>query len=158
MGKNFWRANALAALAAFLVAAGCSGQRAGGDDDDPAPRLDPGPSKPGAAASASDWSVEVRTAARAKGPAALEFVIESKRPIPARAADPVLLVGETAVRDYRHAGPDALVFTTTDLDALPERAEMSLGWATGSKIVSRGAAIGSFDKRRALAGQSSAPR
>lgn len=166
MMKSSRRSNALAALVALagFLAPGCSGQQAE-PGDDPAAHHDPGSgpgrsNRPGPTALAPDWSVDVRRAARAKTPAALEFVIASKRPIPARAADPVLLVGDTPVRDYHYAAPDTLVFTTTELDTLPERAELVLAWSIGREIVSRGAPLGSFDKQRALTGQASgaAPR
>jgi len=50
----------------------------------------------------------------------LDFRVTSSQPIPVRALDPVLYIGEVRVREYRYEDRDrALIFTLTD----PEKAK-----------------------------------
>ncbi len=60
----------------------------------------------------------------------VEFELSSKEPIPARALDPVLVVGERAVTSYRYAGPSTLVFTEPDPSKLPRSAPVQFRWGT----------------------------
>lgn len=49
----------------------------------------------------------------------MEFRVSTEAPIPVRALDPVLLLGDVRVEDYRYENEDrSLVFRLYDLDAL----------------------------------------
>ena len=60
----------------------------------------------------------------------VEFELSAKEPIPARALDPVLVVGERAVTSYRYTAPRTVVFTDPDPSKLPKRAEVQFRWGT----------------------------
>lgn len=139
-----FRAMRLGALIGALVLVGCAGPSSDEAGHDEAA----GPGGP-----VDGWSITVRrTAADAR---ALEFEVAAPSPIPARAADPVLLVGAVEVREYRYEKPNVVVFTAADAAALPDGAELALGWATGRKPPIAATRLGRFDKRGAL---STAPR
>ena len=127
-------------LAAAIAAVGCAGQPGVAPDGREEAR-GPGPLQAG-------WTVEVR---RVAGKAALELEVEADAPIPARAADPVLVVGSVTLREYRYVAADRLVFTTDSIDALPDRAEVQLGWSIGNRLQGQAVPIGELDKQRALA-------
>lgn len=58
----------------------------------------------------------------------LELVLHDKSPIPARALDPVLVVGDRQVTDYRYKDAQTLVFTEPDPDALVDGSEIVFQW------------------------------
>ena len=58
----------------------------------------------------------------------VEFEVSAREPIPARALDPVLLVGDRAVTSYRYTDPKTLVFTEPDPSKLPRRAAVQFRW------------------------------
>ncbi len=127
------------ALIGALVLVGCAGPSSPDEDG-----LEEAAGPPAAAG----WSITVRrTAGDAK---ALELEVASPEPIPARAADPVLLVGDVEVREYRYSQPNVIVFVAEDAAALADGAELALGWATGGKRAVRATRLGRLDKRSAL--------
>ncbi len=69
---------------------------------------------------------------RRLGDGGVEFRVTGDPPFAARAADPVLRVGDVVVRRYRHDG-GALVFTLPDASALRDGAPVSLGWEPGGR-------------------------
>ena len=60
----------------------------------------------------------------------VEFTLTAEGPIPARALDPVLQVGDRQVREYRYEAPNVLVFTEPLPEKLPARAAVSFHWGT----------------------------
>lgn len=60
----------------------------------------------------------------------VEFELSARERIPARALDPVLLVGDRAVTSYRYADPSTLVFTEADPSKLPRRAAVQFRWGS----------------------------
>jgi hypothetical protein len=131
-----------AALVGALVLVGCAGPSSAPDEAGEEEAAAP------AGPAAAGWSVAVRRAA--SDGKVLEFEVASPDPIPARAADPVLLVGAVELREYRYSQPNVVVFSTTDVAALPDTGELALGWATGQKPPVRATRLGRFDKRSAL--------
>lgn len=127
-------------LVAAMAAMGCAGEPGGGPEGRGEAR--------GAGPIEAGWTVEVR---RAHGKAALELEVEADESIPARAADPVLVIGSVTLREYRYVAADRVVFTTDAIDALPDRAQVSFGWSIGTRMQGQAVPIGELDKRRALA-------
>ena len=61
----------------------------------------------------------------------LEFHVTSSQPIPVRALDPVLVVGEVSVREYRYEDRDhSLVFTLFDPEKAKDGAAIYLQFGT----------------------------
>jgi hypothetical protein len=61
----------------------------------------------------------------------LEFRVTSSQPIPVRALDPVLVVGEVSIREYRYENRDrALVFTLYDPEKAKDGAAIHLQFGT----------------------------
>lgn len=138
-----FRAMKRSALVGALVLVGCAGP-----SSSPDPAGNDEAAAPAGPAAAAGWSVAVRRAA--SDGEALEFEVASPDPIPARAADPVLLVGAVEVREYRYSQPNVVVFTATEVAALPDAGELALGWAAGKSPAVRSTRLGRFDKRSAL--------
>lgn len=132
------RAMKRVALVGALVLVGCAGPSSSDEAGHGEAAAPGGP--------ADGWSIAVRRAARDER--ALELEVTAPGPIPARAADPVLLVGAAEVREYRYEEPNVLVFTAADAAALTDGAELALGWATGREPPVRATQLGRLDKRR----------
>jgi hypothetical protein len=63
---------------------------------------------------------------------AVEFVVTTAGPIPARALGPALFVGETAVTEVTQIAPDTYRFVALTREGLDIGAPISLGWAGDS--------------------------
>jgi hypothetical protein len=60
----------------------------------------------------------------------VEFVLTSPDPIPARALDPVIAVGNHLVREYRYEASNRLVFTEPEPAELAAGAAVRFQWGT----------------------------
>jgi hypothetical protein len=58
----------------------------------------------------------------------VELVVTSAEPIPARALDPVLVVGDRVVHEYRYEAANRLVFTEPEPDKLKSGAKVRFQW------------------------------
>lgn len=58
----------------------------------------------------------------------IEFRVTAAEPIPARALDPVLVVGERQITEYRYEAPNVLVFVEPRPDRLEPGAEVIVQW------------------------------
>ncbi|HEX5716127.1 MAG TPA: hypothetical protein VF179_08210 [Thermoanaerobaculia bacterium] len=67
----------------------------------------------------------------------VELRVTAQRPIPAQALDPVLMVGERPVTEYRYEAPNVLVFTEPVPAKLPARAPVSFQWGQGPGAAGR---------------------
>lgn len=62
-----------------------------------------------------------------------EHPIGASAPIPARALDPVLVVGDHLVRKYQYDEPNVLVFVEPVPDSLPNGEHVFFQWGTDAK-------------------------
>ena len=58
----------------------------------------------------------------------VEFVVTSPAPIPARALDPVLVLGDRVVTEYRYQESNVLVFTEYEAEQLPDGELLYFRW------------------------------
>jgi hypothetical protein len=77
----------------------------------------------------------------------LEFEVTAKESIPARALDPVLVVGERLVTSYRYAAPNRLIFIEHQPGVLKEGSAVYFQW--GRRVDTRHRLKLSFEFRRA---------
>src|SRR5262245_40154095 len=64
---------------------------------------------------------------------AVEFLVRTSGPIPARALGPALFVGEVEVAESQEAGENLYRFFAYDLDRLKSRAPIAWGWMSATK-------------------------
>jgi hypothetical protein len=67
---------------------------------------------------------------RVEASVVVEFVLTSPDPIPARALDPVIAVGDRLVREYRYEASNRLVFTEPEPAKLATGAAVRFQWGT----------------------------
>lgn len=77
----------------------------------------------------------------------LEFEVTAEQPIPARALDPVLVVGERLVTKYRYIAPNKLIFTEPRPRMLKDGSAVFFQW--GHRADARHRLKLSFEFRRA---------
>jgi hypothetical protein len=59
---------------------------------------------------------------------ALEILVQTESPLPARALSPVIYVGEVAVKDYKVAGRNLYKYVAFDPTTLAAGAPLTFGW------------------------------
>src|SRR5215813_2191221 len=64
---------------------------------------------------------------------AVEFLVRTSGPIPARALGPALFVGDVEVAESQEAGENLYRFFAFDLDRLKSRAPIAFGWMGATK-------------------------
>ncbi|MGZ8911095.1 MAG: hypothetical protein ACXW09_14065 [Methylococcaceae bacterium] len=62
----------------------------------------------------------------------IEYRVSSSEPIPARAIDPVVMVGERAVTRYRYEKPNVIVFTDYESEKMLEKQDVRFQWGSSS--------------------------
>jgi hypothetical protein len=63
----------------------------------------------------------------------IEFELSASAPIPARALDPVVVVGDHLVREYSYNAPNVIVFVEPVPDSLPDGQQVFFQWGTDAK-------------------------